>query len=82
MILVTFHSVSSALLLDSVLKRDGVPSAVIPVPRELGSSCGYAVEVASDDAAALEALVKSEGLEWERLYGPPPGYRVLSRYGG
>lgn len=69
MILITFYSVSGALLLDMVLKKRGVACSVIPVPRELSSSCGYAVEIEAHDGAPLTSLMDDGEIEWEAVYG-------------
>ncbi|MDR0527247.1 MAG: DUF3343 domain-containing protein [Spirochaetaceae bacterium] len=50
--LVTFHSVSSALLLETEAKERGLPCEIIPVPRSLSSSCGYAAWVELQDSGA------------------------------
>lgn len=77
MILVTFYSTSCALLLDKALKKRGVVGRVIPVPRELSSSCGYAVEIETDDSAFVVALVSGEELEWEAVYEANDGYFLI-----
>lgn len=77
MILVTFHSVSSALYLEELLKQRGVACKVIPVPRELSSSCGYAAEVDMSDLDELKTLMNKEFVEWEGLYSQDPHYELL-----
>lgn len=81
MILATFHSVSSALYLEEVLRSRGVACKVIPVPRELSSSCGYAAEIDAGDPEELRSLMDSQAIEWEALYGREDGgYRELAVY--
>ncbi|MCD8138898.1 MAG: DUF3343 domain-containing protein [Planctomycetaceae bacterium] len=78
MILVTCHSISSALLLERALKTRGVGCTVVPVPRDLSSSCGYAVETAwTEDAPNLTALMDDRGVEWETIFDAADGYRAL-----
>ncbi|MDR0550434.1 MAG: DUF3343 domain-containing protein [Spirochaetaceae bacterium] len=69
---VTFHSVSSALMLEAAAKERGLSCAVIPVPRNLSSSCGYAAEIApsafsetsaSGGASASDEAESAGGLE-------------------
>ncbi len=77
MMLVTFHSVSGALLLERMLKRQGVAGSVIPVPRELSTSCGYAVEADAGDAASLISLMEREEIEWSEVYSHEKAYRLV-----
>lgn len=77
MILITFHSVSSALYLETVLKERELGCRIIPVPRELSSSCGYAAETDTDDAAALKPVMDDAGIEWECLYRKGDGFEKL-----
>jgi hypothetical protein len=64
----TFFSVSDALYFEKMLKGRGCSCKVIPVPRELSSSCGYAVEFSLDLSDAFHEMVKSYGIEMESLY--------------
>lgn len=76
--LVTFHSVSSALMLEALGKERGIACSVIPVPRKLSSSCGYAAELEMDLAEELHTLLDENGLEWEAVYAPQNGeYQTL-----
>ncbi len=77
MMLATFHSVSGALLLERVLRERGVAVCVIPVPRELGTSCGYAVEADARDADALISVMEQEEIEWSEVYSHEEGYRLV-----
>lgn len=38
-----FQSVSQALLAEKVLKREGLPHKVVPVPRQISSDCGVCI---------------------------------------
>lgn len=77
MIVVTFHSVSSALFLDALLKGGETPARVVPVPRELSSSCGYAVEVDTDDVDRLASLLDENEMEWEDAYRHDGSYHKV-----
>lgn len=78
MILVTFYSVSSALLLDKLLQKQGAASSVIPVPRELSSSCGYALET-DGRSSSLIPFMDEEEIEWEAVYEHRDGYRLIQQ---
>lgn len=67
-LLVTFFSVSAALHAQKLLARQDVPCEVVPVPRSVSSSCGYAMDVPCGDADALAAAMDDAGVEWATLY--------------
>lgn len=77
-ILITFHSVSSALYLRTLLEKRSVVCRIVPVPRELSSSCGYAAEVRDGDPGMLCGLLDSYEMEWEALYKQEHGYTRLA----
>ncbi len=77
MMLVTFYSVSAALLLERVLRERGVAAGVMPVPRELSTSCGYAVETDARDASSLISLMDREEIEWSEVYSHEKQYRLV-----
>lgn len=66
--LVTFHSISMALWFERVMLAAGFGCHVVPVPRQLSASCGYAAEVAGSNAAQMTARMQGEGIEWENIY--------------
>lgn len=84
-LLVTFHSVSAALYAQRLMDKSGVVSTVVPVPRSVSSSCGYALESARIGAEELAARLNEGDVEWERIYrketgGPADSYsRLLDR---
>lgn len=49
--IITFHSVSDALVAKKKLESLGGSGSVVPTPRALSSSCGYALD--ADDASKL-----------------------------
>lgn len=67
-LLVTFFSVSAALYTQKLLAGQQVQCVVVPVPRSVSSSCGYALETSGLPAAALVELMDKKHVEWETLY--------------
>ncbi|MCE5275163.1 MAG: DUF3343 domain-containing protein [Syntrophaceae bacterium] len=56
---VLFDSVNAALLAEKLLKEEGVPFKLIPVPKSLSSDCGVCIRIdADDEARAVDALGK------------------------
>jgi hypothetical protein len=81
-LIVTFYSISSALLLDAALKEQNFPCALIPAPRKLGSSCGYAADVEAENTEPLIRLLRGAPIEWEALWRQDGnGYEALCRNG-
>ncbi|MDR0540076.1 MAG: DUF3343 domain-containing protein [Spirochaetaceae bacterium] len=79
-LLVTFYSVSSALFLEAAGKERGLPCVIIPVPRSLSSSCGYAAEVDVEETGNLAELLRGLNVEWEAVYRPGENrYELLYR---
>lgn len=77
-LLVTFHSVSAALMLEQAMKAEAGSCALVPVPRSLSSSCGYALLAADAAEDSLLALLQAWEIEWAGLYrcqGPPEAER-------
>ena len=64
---VTFHSVSSALLLQELLAQQDI-CRIVPVPRSLSSSCGYAAEVKMEEPALQSLLAGDDTMEWDAIY--------------
>ncbi|MCC8166401.1 MAG: DUF3343 domain-containing protein [Planctomycetes bacterium] len=66
--LVTFHSVSAALQAESLVARQAPVSKVVPVPRSVSSSCGYALETADIPADGLVDTLNHAEVEWDVIY--------------
>ena len=67
-LLVTFYSVNQALQLEAAFKERGLVCGLIPAPRKLSSSCGYAAEVEADDAPGFVSLLRDMNVEWEAVW--------------
>lgn len=65
--LVSFHSISGALLLDKKLKKENVAAKLIPVPRSVSSSCGTALISAVENEDKILALIYSADYEEDEL---------------
>ena len=81
-LLITFHSISEALLLEAAGKERGWDCALVPAPRALSSSCGYAAVLETCDAPGLASLLREVNAEWEALWRESGGgYEELCRNG-
>jgi hypothetical protein len=82
-LLVTFDSISSSLLVEGACRKRRLPCSLIPVPRSLTASCGYAAEVAAEEAGEVLGLLRELKAEWKAVYQPEgKTYRSLYRYEG
>jgi hypothetical protein len=52
-----FHSVSQALVAEKVLKREGLPHKVIPVPRKISSDCGVCIRFEPDERDRITSVL-------------------------
>jgi hypothetical protein len=83
-LLVTFETVSAALEGETIVKELGVPCRIIPVPRALSASCGYAVSVETGDPAGFCEGLRRRGASFVRIFrrkdGPEQGgaYEALA----
>jgi hypothetical protein len=83
-LLVTFETVSAALEGEIITRELGVPCRIIPVPRTLSSSCGYALSAEAGDAAGFCEGLRRRGASFVRVFrcgdAPEKGgtYEVLA----
>jgi hypothetical protein len=75
--LVTFDSISSSLRLQTASAaaeaagtERGFSCTLIPIPRNISSSCGYAAEVEMEEPEDLLKLLHELNLEWDAVYRP------------
>jgi hypothetical protein len=66
------HSTGYAIQVEKLLKRQGVETRLIPVPRHLSSDCGVCVRISVEQGEHVLALLAEARLEIEG-YHPLPG---------
>ncbi len=64
----TFHTISQALKLEKVLKKNKVFVKLRPVPRKISSSCGNCAFVREDDMETINTIIEKEKIEYESIY--------------
>jgi len=57
---ILFHSVNGAIKAEKILKGEGVPYKLIPVPRHLSSDCGLALRFEKKDEARVRELIEGK----------------------
>ena len=65
---VLFYSISEALRAEKLLKAEGVPLKLIPVPRHLSSDCGICVRFERADEPRVEGILSRSKLEIQGIY--------------
>lgn len=66
--MITFPSVHHALRFESKMKETGISFQLVPVPREISSSCGVAARVDSVEEDILVDIVDNLKLEYDSIY--------------
>jgi hypothetical protein len=61
-LLVLFESTHGAIKAERSCLTKGIPCKVIPVPRELTSSCGIALEVKEELRPAINDLLRAQAV--------------------
>lgn len=60
----TFHSTYYALQFEKLLKENNLNVRLIPVPRQISTSCGIAGEISCADQLVIEKLCDENNLEY------------------
>ncbi len=55
-----FRSRQQVLLMESALRREGLPVSVITTPRDVALGCGLSVRFRMEDVSAVERVVKAQ----------------------
>lgn len=66
--MITFPSVHHALRFESKMKETGISFQLVPVPREISSSCGVAARVDFVEEDTLVDTVDNLKLEYDSIY--------------
>ena len=59
------YSTSYALRAEKFLRKAGIRSKLIPVPRHLSSNCGVCIRIAQSDRDAAQRALQENGIEIE-----------------
>ncbi len=55
-----FNSVSHAMMAEKILKKEGIPHKLIPVPRHISSDCGVCLKIESKDEENIRVFLNSK----------------------
>ncbi len=75
--LITFHATSDAMRAEKCCSGVQIKSRLRPVPRELSSSCGLALEATSVRLEKIKEVLEDNRVEIEAIYLKDKGYQQL-----
>ena len=61
------HASSHAIRAEHVLRRAGLETKLMPVPRHLSSDCGVCVQIRAEDAAQAEEVLEKNRVPYDRV---------------
>lgn len=64
----TFYSTHLALEFENVLKANKIDVNIIPVPRQISSSCGLSGKIKLQDLDRVQELSTKNKIEYEDIY--------------
>lgn len=64
---ITFHTTTEAIAMESACLKEGIPGRLIPVPRQISSGCGLSWAMPPDWKEKMEAWMGEKGLGYESL---------------
>ncbi|SET73786.1 Protein of unknown function [Natronincola peptidivorans] len=64
----TFHTTHHALNTEKVLKEKNIPVKLMPVPRQVSSSCGIAAEFPCESREKILKLCKEYHIEFDDVH--------------
>ena len=62
-LLITFHSTTDAMSMESVCKEQGIAGRMIPVPESVSAGCGLAWCAEPESRDILKAVMEQEGIK-------------------
>lgn len=70
-LIVTFHTTTGAMAMETLCKERHVPGRLIPVPRAITAGCGLSWCAPTEHRGEIEALTRAEGLDTDGFYEIP-----------
>lgn len=65
---ITFHTTQQPLVFEKTLKNEGMNIKLMPVPRQVSSSCGIAARVDCDKKEKILSICKENNIEIEGFH--------------
>ena len=64
---VLVYTISHAIRIEGMLKKNGVAAKLIPVPRHLSSDCGSAVRIPATEKGRCEQVIRDGKVEYQEI---------------
>jgi hypothetical protein len=61
---ILFHTTSSVMQTEKVLKQEGIAVKLIPTPRDLSSDCGISIRFNRGDRDKVEKIMEVNSIEY------------------
>lgn len=67
-LVITFHTTTDAMAMESACKAAGTDGRLIPVPRSISAGCGLAWSAKPESEQALRALMTDAALSFQDIH--------------
>ncbi len=67
-VVITFHTTTTAMAMETACHQAGQPGRLIPVPREITAGCGMAWSAQAEARPGLEAFVTAQNIPVQGWY--------------
>lgn len=67
-VVVTFHTTTGAMHMESVAKKNGAKGRLIPVPRVISAGCGLAWREPVENKDFILGLIKDNEIDMDEIY--------------
>ena len=66
-LVITFHTTTEAMAMESACKECGADGRIIPVPRSISAGCGLAWCAKVESEAVLRTLMSEKGIVFQEI---------------
>ncbi len=70
--LLLFQTTRAVIRAERILQKEGFKLRVIPVPKDISSECGIAIELSEEDCAKVVSILQESGIVAQE-HGENPG---------
>ena len=64
---ILFQSITQSIWTFRLLKKAGIERKMVPIPRSLGSDCGYCVRVLKEDVGRVKDVLEKSGVGYAKI---------------
>lgn len=67
-ILILFQSIHYVIKAEKICLKTGIPCRIIPVPKEVSSECGMAIQIEESHKDTFETTMNQKGISFRICY--------------